>query len=182
MIFTGKFEVPYFVVPLPEHSEIKESILKIIEDDNPESIQAYNNLISVHKTDYHILGQARTYYPIIMPYLLNLLKTLPNIIEFQNIVPEKTTIWYQQYKKLNYHPFHRHDAGWVSVYYLELDEKSPGTQFKSFFTDKTIEPSVTEGDVIVFPGWLDHKSPPNLSSKRKTVISCNYSYSFQKKK
>ena len=180
MIFTGKFEVPYFIVPLPEHLEIKESILKLIQEDESESNS--DNGQNIYKTDYFMPDKPRTYFSIIQPHLLKLLKTLPSIVDYQNIVTQRTGMWYQQYRKLDHHCFHKHDAAWASVYYVELDEKSPGTQFKGFFTTENISPEVKEGDVIVFPGWLDHRSPPNLSSKRKTVIASNYFYSYQMKK
>ena len=38
----------------------------------------------------------------------------------------------------------------------------------------TLEPKVKEGDMIIFPSWLEHAAPLNKSSKLRATISFNF--------
>jgi hypothetical protein len=79
--------------------------------------------------------------------------------------------WFQQYYYNNYHDWHNHpQCHFSSVYYLELPKGTPITEFK---VSQEIE--AKEGDIITFPGYLFHRSPPNGLKKRKTVIVFNSS-------
>ena len=176
MTYTDTFQIPYFIVTLAEHTEIKETLLKIInEDEIPVKMDTNQN---IYKTDFFESKKARLYYKIIMPLIDKSLRKFSGIIEYDKLVFDKrSNIWYQQYNKLDYHSWHHHgDARWSIVYYVELSEDSPGTQFKDCITSKYISPNVKEGDILIFPGWMLHRSPPNLSKKRKTIISCNFHY------
>ena len=170
MLFTGSFEIPYFIVPIKEHLEIKQSLLTIIDED--EGQRRTDIAQTIYKTDYYLKKEKRKYFNILLPYINEILKELPIKCNF---VDHTNSIWYQQYIKLDHHSFHNHTNQWSGIYYLELDKKSPGTQFKNYVSNRSFSPDVKEGDVLIFPGWLDHRSPPNLSQKRKTVIAFNFS-------
>lgn len=177
MIHASTFQIPYFVISLTEHQEIKESLLEIIDSDNITKQNVITQNQNIHKTDYFLKNKDKLYYNIIMPLLEKSLRKCLNEIEYDKLVTNMSSIWYQQYNKLNYHNWHDHGgARWSVVYYVELDPSSPGTQFKDCITSNPISPNVKEGDVIIFPGWMLHRSSPNLSRKRKTIISCNFFY------
>jgi hypothetical protein len=60
------------------------------------------------------------------------------------------------------------------VYYLELPTDGPKTVFKNpFNSEEIIYPDVKEGDILTFPSILEHCSPSNNSTHRKTIISFN---------
>jgi len=174
MTYTDTFQIPYFIVPLTEHREIKETLLKIINEDEIQGkIDTGQN---IYKTDYFAQEKTRLYYKIIMPLIDKSLRKFSDIIEYDKLDSNPSVIWYQQYNKLHYHSWHHHgNSRWSIVYYVELADDSPGTQFKDCITSKYISPNVKEGDLLIFPSWMLHRSPPNLSQKRKTIISCNFS-------
>ena len=83
--------------------------------------------------------------------------------------------WYQQYNKSDTHGWHIHAMSTLSmVYYIELEDPTDCTEFWIPETRTRFQPDVVEGDIIVFPASIPHRSPPLQSSSRKTIISCNY--------
>ena len=168
MFHTGIFQIPYFISPVKDHLQIKEELLKIINEDQGE--RRTDLVQTIYKTDFHLKKEKRQYFNILSPYINDILKDIHVDVNFVN---DQGYIWYQQYIKLNHHSFHSHDNRWSGIYYLELDKKSPITEFKDYLSNKHIAVDVQEGDVLIFPGWLEHRSPPNLGQKRKTVIAFN---------
>tara|TARA_Y100001963_G_C6581640_1_gene353716 strand:- start:143 stop:670 length:528 start_codon:yes stop_codon:yes gene_type:complete len=84
--------------------------------------------------------------------------------------------WFNQYYKWSGsdHPFHKHDCGHLAnIYYVELENKSLRTILKHPKTGKEIVPRVNEGDLLIFPGDILHKSPRNYTDTRKTAIAFN---------
>ena len=81
-------------------------------------------------------------------------------------------IWYQQYNSNDYHDWHNHtECQYTNVYYVELPDENMKTEILDV---ANIE--VKEGDIISFPAFMFHRSKPNKSSQRKTVISFNTSF------
>ena len=81
-------------------------------------------------------------------------------------------VWYQQYKKGDYHGWHRHPNNTFSnVYYVSLPKNSASTSFR--YSGKEFEINVKEGQILTFPSYLEHCSKPNPSDQIKTVISFN---------
>jgi len=90
---------------------------------------------------------------------------------------EIQNIWFQQYKEGDEHDWHNHPhTQFSNVYFLEL----PSTNMKTEFATHP-DINVSEGDVITFPAHLVHRSKPNQSNKRKTIISFNSSFIYGKK-
>ena len=80
---------------------------------------------------------------------------------------EISSFWFQRYKQNGSHPWHTHTCcHYANVYFLECP-KGYSTKFKHF--DKECE----EGDIISFPAFLPHMSPPIESNSMKTIISFN---------
>ena len=84
--------------------------------------------------------------------------------------------WFQQYTNGGEHNWHNHaDCQFTNVYFLEL----PDEEYKTEIVDENgdiIEFAVKEGDVLSFPSWMLHRSKPNFSKHRKSVISFNTSF------
>lgn len=88
-------------------------------------------------------------------------------------------IWFQQYLKDSEHGWHIHGGNFTNVYYLELPEGTPKTQIINPYNQKDIiEVDVKEGDLLVFPSYVLHKAPKNISDKRKTIISFNVTVNY----
>lgn len=179
--FSGKFEVPYFIYSVPNYSELKSKILDYILHDT-NGIHSVENYENISKTDWYttrdgnyfrqnFIEKSDNYYQSLKPYLDDII---------QNIIPEKNKEnffvgngWYHQYNKLNYYFWHDHPGNrWATIYYLELNDDCPKTEFINYY-GPNIFPNVKEGDILVFPAWMKHRSPPNLSNNRKTILSFN---------
>ncbi len=81
--------------------------------------------------------------------------------------------WYNQYGKQSgsQHCFHNHPCDIANVYYVELGDKSLRTILKDPITGEEIVPRVREGDLLTFPGYIEHRSPQNYTTHRKTIVA-----------
>lgn len=89
-----------------------------------------------------------------------------------------TEIWFQQYTTGGRHGWHTHSSNFTNVYYVDLPEDSPKTQWIDPITKQHYEFDVKEGDIITFPSFLIHQAPKNLSCGVKTIISWNMNTSI----
>lgn len=88
--------------------------------------------------------------------------------------------WFNQYDpgSGSEHPFHVHTGGHINcagVYYVELDDKSLGTILRESDSQLEVQPEVREGEILFFPSNIWHRSPPNNTNTRKTVVPFNIS-------
>ena len=98
--------------------------------------------------------------------------------KFGKSISSITTIWFNQYYANSgcEHAFHDHistSCDLTNIYYVELKDKSLRTILKHPKTGKEIVPRVKEGQILTFDAKIMHKSPPNHTDTRKTVISFN---------
>lgn len=180
MISSGKFEIPYYVYSAPDHNLLKEKILQTIESGIGE--ESVKNFESISKSDWYtnynpkffkenFKDRKDSYFGLLESHIVHII---------EKIIPDKNKSklqvsngWFHQYNKLDYYWWHNHpDCRWSLIYYLELSEDGPVTEFENFYGN-TIFPNVKEGDFLIFPGWIKHRSPPNLSKNRKTILSFN---------
>ena len=107
-----------------------------------------------------------------MPYS----KTNVNLLNQTNT--NKNKAWFQQDVKKDYHNWHTHpQCNFTSIYYLELKDSNIKTEIMDPKTKEVIKtPSFEEGDFIIFPAYLLHRSPKNKTRKRKTVFSLNLDF------
>jgi len=166
----------YSKVSVREHSIFKEKILSVI-DEYPEEIDnsAFTKVDwkDVHEPDREWATLASSF---IKPYL----DIIGEGTGYRN--PMIHQIWFQQYKKMNRHPWHLHSGQFVGVYYVELPKDAPKTQFvPSWNQSEIIDFDVKEGDIVVFPSMLLHQAPNINSDIRKTIISWNMMYDYPSK-
>jgi hypothetical protein len=80
--------------------------------------------------------------------------------------------WFQVYEKGDFHGYHRHPgSNYSCVMYVSLPGSSGGTQFK--ISDKVYNPAVKEGQILMFPSSVRHRSPPWELDENKVIISWN---------
>ena len=97
-----------------------------------------------------------------------------------------TDLWMNVYETKHWQEKHIHSPGqWSGIYYAIFDSKehSP-THFyhpnenllasNGIDSNATLEPKIQEGDMIIFPSWLEHAAPLNKSSKLRATISFNF--------
>jgi hypothetical protein len=56
-----------------------------------------------------------------------------------------------------------------------LPDASIKTEIKDMFGNPIIHDAI-EGDLLIFPSYLYHRSPVNTTGKRKTIISFNINF------
>ena len=163
MILTIKFK---------RHLEVKDTLLEMIASTPSGNILEGQD--KIQNTDWHHSGgQPQAYWNFVGPIIFQELE--PIITE--KLLPDSWSIknaWFQQYETKDTHSWHVHPGSfWNAVYYIELPEDGPSTQMQMPITREVITPQVTEGDIIIFPAVYRHRSAPNESKKRKTIISFN---------
>ena len=167
----NKLESSYFIITIKEHKEIKNDLLLSIQRSEGKSISNDQEVIS--RTDWPPTHDNRPwiqmFYPLVQPYMLD-------IVDMMQAETWKIhSAWYQQYNKDDYHGWHNHDGcQWAAVYFVELPSDELKTRLFNQVTKEFIDlETVQEGDILIFPSYLTHKSLPNLTDKRKTIISFN---------
>lgn len=166
----NKLNSLYIKTKIVEHSYNKKKLLSLINKGN------FSSFDNIHRTDWHFDKNTKReyldlFYKIITPYMDKMCLTMK----------AKTwrihNGWFQQYKKNNFHEWHRHaEANFANVYYLELPDKNMTTKIKEPFTNKLLKIKAKEGDVLTFPAYALHKSGKILSGLTKTIISFNSSF------
>jgi len=78
--------------------------------------------------------------------------------------------WFQQYYKSGAHGWHLHggQSTFAMIYYVELPHSEQATEIHN--VDITLE----EGDFLIFPAFLPHRSSPNKFEERKSVLVSNF--------
>lgn len=158
-----------------DHKKFKQQILKYWKEggDEPFKIKDdyYNDKLA--KSDWpQAKNWDRPWIKYAAPSIHQHLKIFAQHLGYGDIKLQK--LWYQQYDLKDLHNWHIHDGSYSGVYYVELDKKSPTTEF--LYADdpkKSFTVEAEEGDMIFFPCFLMHRSATNQSKKRKSIISWN---------
>ena len=160
----------YIKTKIVEHSYSRNKLLLLI---NKGKFSSFDN---IYKTDWHFDKDTKRkyldlFYKIITPYMNKMCLTM-------NAKTWKIhNGWFQQYKKNNFHDWHRHaETHFANVYYLELPDKNMTTKIKEPFTGKILKIKAKEGDLLTFPAYALHTSEKILTNSTKTIISFNSSF------
>jgi len=159
---------------LQSHNEIKESILGFI--DQYEQIEGCPDKIT--KTDFFDPNKRGEYIGIFTnndgaEYLRKSICEKYWVTNFSI-----SSFWFQQYYVGDSHGWHLHGNSTISMsYFLELDDQKHSTEFVDIEKKKTFQLNVSEGDVIIFPSHIIHRSPIIKSDSRKTTIAINLNLS-----
>jgi mannose-6-phosphate isomerase-like protein (cupin superfamily) len=161
--------IPILKNPVKEHEKLKPIILKAIQDMGIHPIESAGEKIS--NTDWHLGSDFfRPYYNPVKPVLDEIASITTQEFNYKNPLFVKN-YWFQQYQTNDWHGWHMHsNAMFSSVYYVELSEGSAKTSFN--FNNTEFELDIEEGDVLTFPGLVEHCSKPNQFGQ-KTIISFN---------
>ena len=170
---TIEFKAPIYKFRVEQHESKKQEILNAIDSMGIHSCHEYHPVSNqkISNTDY-FLQRDKPYADLVGEILSPSFKELgeKNGVELDLSIP-----WFQQYERGDEHGFHDHPhSQWSSVYYLELPNGAQ-TRFQDHNGNEfTID--VTEGDYVVFPSILFHRSPPNQHDERKTIIAININH------
>lgn len=165
------FQSSYYVIPIKTHSEIKNRFLDLIDESDSKKLKTSQEQIS--KSDWEPKNDDRKYIPFFYEIIKPYMNAVMNDMHAKSWYIYKA--WFQQYLKNDYHGWHNHAGSqWAGVYFLELPDTKLQTKLFDQTNKKFIENiEITEGSVLLFPSYLTHKSMPNKTGKRKTIISFN---------
>lgn len=164
------FTCPIYKFKLNHHMFLKEQFLSQIEQSDFEIKNVDGESV---KTDYYLVNKSQKYKNLFSFTMNEELRKFFESIDY-NVDFKKYDTWFQQYQNKGYITWHRHSrSSWNVVYYLELPNGCPTTEFKDLITGEVFNIDAEEGDVVIFPSILLHRSPENAMSERKSVIVCN---------
>ncbi|GEM_PF-7087903 len=179
------FEIPVVISHLPNHEEIREGLLELINELDAPAWTEHGLNIARSSYDHVKLNQRwrRTFFDAARPHLSKV------YAELKTPKWELQRAWFQSYDPGNMHHVHTHGGcTWANVYYLELSDPANGTVFYhpsrhwvelrgclESDSPPRLQPAVQEGDIVTFPGYLEHESPVTTGehSQSKTIISFN---------
>ena len=158
---------PLVTVSLPQ--SIQQPLLDCL-DTLPNHI--INHTDRVTKTDWE-LDQPRPYWQLLHPHIIPVIDTFTQQVDIQDYTLSEP--WFQQYHQTDTHCWHRHPKSVYNVvYYLELPPDSHPTVLRNPLNiQQMITPNVQQGDLLIFPSFITHCSPPNPSTHRKSIIAFN---------
>lgn len=167
--------VPLFILKFEEHKDIKDKLLDLISKQR--SISLSDHMQNISNTDWDVdNGERREYFDYLLKYMDRYVYQIledtgtPGTFDIFNV-------WFQQYHTKDNHHWHSHGGSvWSGVYYLELPKDGPGTTFSIPFMKGYYTPPIEEGDILLFPSCLIHRSEENMSNSRKTVIVFNVNH------
>ena len=166
--------LPYTVLNFKAHNRLKSDILGAIEEIAPNSISAAD--YKIYKTDWDQSNNGSKKYVDILHSDVS--AELTEVFQsFGFDCYNVHNIWFQQYIKHNSHPWHTHtDCHYTCIYYVELPDDAPRTQFiDPIDHTRVFEIDVKEGDILIIPSMIKHRSPLVENNVRKTIISFNTS-------
>jgi hypothetical protein len=169
-------EVPFYVDKFARHEEMKDTALELISSREWPPIDTKDTKIT--RSDYELPPEEERKYldylrqPLLEHCFNEFNNTGFNKYEFRCYVHN---FWFQQYETGSAHKWHTHvTCQFTGVYYLELSEDSPKTEYIDPFVPGKIRTfDVKEGDIIIFPSCIVHRTKENPSAQRKTILSFN---------
>ena len=175
---TVNVSFPVHIKRLHEHEDIKYKMLQSINNQSEyDMLQSPGNDIT--RCDYKTsrFDKERGWVKFFIDPLVNHLENWCKDTNYNGF--EIYDMWFQQYTTNSTHGWHNHGHNFTNVYYLELPEDSPQTEWLDPVDNKTVHKfDVKEGDIITFPSFLIHRAPINNSMSQKTIISWNMDTSF----
>lgn len=166
----------FFLYDVPDHNDIKDKLLLYFDDLTEKYNLEDNESYNISSTDYFISGRIkeRPYGEIIKEYIYPIVENnFLRLFDCQGV--KFQGYWFQQYEEGSSFSMHTHPAShFAAIYYVE---SPPGSETEFALFDP---PAISEGQLLVFPSFLPHRSNPNPSKERKTVVSFNFDLHYKK--
>jgi|TARA_R100001594_G_scaffold17946_2_gene36135 hypothetical protein len=166
-----KLESYGFQDKFKHHSLVKDTLLTLLNKAKTDLNSHPND-----KIDYldwqESTNMEREWTKFIVPFLqkhfLKCIKHLKlNRVDIRNI-------WFQKYRKHGVHNWHVHSHNYTGVYYLKFPKGATKTQLVN--KKKILEIDAKEGDIVIFPGFVVHRSPKITEDIEKIIISFNLDF------
>jgi len=168
----------YHISKFKYHEDLKEELCRILEEASSEELNAPQAEVYISRCDWQ---KAKDFNRPWVSFLRK--KLFEHMLEiYEDLGYDGFTlheIWFQQYFTNAMHGWHTHSGNFTNVYYVDLPNNSSKTCILCPFDQKSvIELDVKEGDIVVFPSFVIHQGPKNLSQYKKTIISYNTNVTY----
>lgn len=149
------------VFDVKDHDRMKEEVVSLLNGSTQKTGPLMNSV-----SDWNNNNLNEQYQQIVNKYLLPYFDQYCTMINHERFKIDKQ--WFVDYKEGNVGTaWHGHACQFSSVYYLHLDNAGDRTQFRD-----TKVPFAEEGNLIIFPSFLVHRSPKVKG--RKIIVSTNF--------
>lgn len=168
-----QLECAYLKTKFKYHSEIKNTLLELIDQARCSHVTSPSAEVDIARTDWEISNDfSRDWVKYIQEPLAEQMLEMYKELGYDGFTLHE--LWFQQYQKNSQHGWHTHSGNFTNVYYLELSDNAPKTEIVVPYSQKEIITlDIEEGDMVVFPSFTIHRAPMNLNTTRKTIISYN---------
>lgn len=167
-----KLDAFYTIASYPFHSEIKDDLLHLISEQPSTSVKQvdsyYKDIISKYDFD-QCNDWSRPWVNYFAPRIKPFCDATINSIGYKQC--SITSMWFQQYSVGNTHGWHVHDATFSCVYFLEMSDNCGTELINPFNQNDKLVLDVKEGDLLMIPSFVIHRSPVNKN--RKTSLAFN---------
>lgn len=165
-----------YVQRMPNHESVKRTLLEQFDKAQSEPIASTGEQIA--RSDWPWSSTPRNWETAFKRLLLPVLQELCISTKMDYVTI--ADMWFQQYTQTDYHGWHVHGGTNFSSAYMVECPVGMGTEFFDVYTGEIIKTvNIREGDIVTFPGQLYHRSPPNTSDSRKTIVSWNTNFASQ---
>ena len=173
-----KIETAGLIKPFLKHNILKTKLLSLIEESKSDKVLEVNNYYTdnIQKLDWSQNNNFnRQWVKFISKDLQNHFDECAVDLGYNKI--DVRRIWFQQYLRGGSHGWHIHGESYTGVYYVEFEKDFPKTELiNQFDQDQKIIIDAKEGDIIIFPSFVIHRSPVMKLKKRKTIVSFNLEF------
>jgi len=184
-IFQNKF---VYKTRYPKASDLANLLISKIEDNIELEYNFFSNMKDggiccvVENNKYPLESQLPKHIPWV-----DYLNELSNFVEVHaleyvnaynlSVIPKIEGSWISYYPDHAYFDFHKHiGVAAVAVLYLQKKENAGNMWIKESDEGESVEIVGNEGELIIFPGFLPHKTTPNLSNSKRIVITFDIMY------
>jgi hypothetical protein len=159
-----------------KHSIFKQDLLNFFKlEKNFIERKDHYYTDNIHKLDwYNSSDFKRDWVQLIIKDLQNYFENCLNVLNFEKVVIDK--LWFQQYEQNGTHGWHVHGSNYTGVYYVDFEKNYAKTELINPLDRKKIIIDAEEGDIVLFPSFIIHRSAVQEINKTKTIISFNLSF------
>jgi len=162
----------FFKFSVKDHNKIKSNLMDLIAKTQDSDGGFDRDKETESRTDYWYRGEI--FYRSV--FLEATTEIYNNLLKITGTDAATSEFWYQQYIGKQFHQWHTHaNSNLSSIYFVDLPDIRDCTDFYDLKNRKILKPKVEEGDLIVFPSYVPHRSGP-LHGEKKTIISTNYNF------
>jgi hypothetical protein len=159
------------------HDKIKNDLVSLINKAPGDQLYGQDKYDDFIKKLDHSNSKStdREWVKYLLPYLQTHFEKCVTNLGFE--VYSIKDLWFQQYEKEGRHGWHIHSQNYTGIYYLELPESAPSTELVDPFNlDNKFNIPAKEGDIVIFPSFVIHRSSKVLTDVKKTIISFNIEF------